>query len=59
MMWGAISPIAKGVLEEGVFDGLSLSEVKIGGIFFYESETSTSRGPHRQVRLRYETNIEI
>lgn len=31
IMWGAMSPIAKGVLEEGVLDGLSLSVVRIGG----------------------------
>lgn len=31
VMWGAMAPIAKGVLEEGVFDGLALSVVRIGG----------------------------
>ena len=31
IMWGAMSPIAKGVLEEGILDGLSLSIVRIGG----------------------------
>ena len=31
IMWGALSPIAKGVMEEGVLDGLSLSVVRIGG----------------------------
>ena len=31
IMWGAMAPIAKGVLEEGAFDGLSLSVVRIGG----------------------------
>lgn len=31
IMWGAMAPIAKGVLEEGVLDGLSLSIVRIGG----------------------------
>lgn len=31
IMWGAMAPIAKGVLEEGVLDGLSLSVVRIGG----------------------------
>ena len=31
IMWGAMSPIAKGVLETGVLDGLALSVVRIGG----------------------------
>lgn len=31
IMWGAMSPIAKGVLEQGVLDGLALSVVRIGG----------------------------
>lgn len=31
VMWGAMSPIAKGVLEQGVLDGLALSIVRIGG----------------------------
>lgn len=31
IMWGAMAPIAKGVLEEGVLDGLTLSVVRIGG----------------------------
>lgn len=31
IMWGAMAPIAKGVLEQGVLDGLSLSVVRIGG----------------------------
>ena len=31
VMWGAMSPIAKGVLEQGVLDGLALSVVRIGG----------------------------
>lgn len=31
IMWGALSPIAKGVLEGGMLDGLSLSVVRIGG----------------------------
>ena len=31
VMWGAMSPIAKGVLEEGLLDGLALSVVRIGG----------------------------
>lgn len=31
IMWGAMSPIAKGVLEEGALDGLTLSVVRIGG----------------------------
>ena len=31
VMWGAMSPIAKGVLEQGVVDGLSLSVIRIGG----------------------------
>ena len=31
IMWGAMAPIAKGILEEGVLDGLSLSVVRIGG----------------------------
>ena len=31
IMWGALSPIAKGVLEEGVLNGLALSVVRIGG----------------------------
>ena len=31
IMWGAMSPIAKGVLQEGLLNGLSLSVVRIGG----------------------------
>lgn len=31
IMWGALSPIAKGVLEGGVIDGLALSVLRIGG----------------------------
>lgn len=31
VMWGAMSPIAKGVLEQGVLNGLSLSVIRIGG----------------------------
>lgn len=31
VMWGALSPIAKGVLEQGVVDGLALSAIRIGG----------------------------
>lgn len=31
VMWGAMAPVAKGVLEEGVLDGLLLSVVRIGG----------------------------
>lgn len=31
IMWGAMAPIAKGVLEDGVLDGLGLSVVRIGG----------------------------
>ena len=31
IMWGALSPIAKGVLEEGLIDGLALSAIRIGG----------------------------
>ena len=31
VMWGAMSPIAKGVLENGVGDGLTLSVIRIGG----------------------------
>ena len=31
IMWGAMAPIAKGVLEEGILNGLSLSVVRIGG----------------------------
>ena len=31
VMWGALSPIAKGVLEEGVINGLALSVIRIGG----------------------------
>ena len=31
IMWGAMAPIAKGVLEQGVLDGLALSVVRIGG----------------------------
>ena len=31
IMWGALSPIAKGVLEQGVIDGLALSVIRIGG----------------------------
>ena len=31
VMWGALSPIAKGVLETGILDGLALSVVRIGG----------------------------
>ena len=31
VMWGAMSPIVKGVLQSGQFDGMSLSVVRIGG----------------------------
>lgn len=31
IMWGAMSPIAKGVLEDGFIDGLALSAIRIGG----------------------------
>lgn len=31
VMWGAMAPIAKGVLEEGVLNGLALSIIRIGG----------------------------
>lgn len=31
LMWGAMSPIAKGVLEQGVVNGISLSVLRIGG----------------------------
>ena len=31
VMWGAMAPIAKGILEEGVVDGLALSVLRIGG----------------------------
>ena len=31
VMWGAMAPIAKGVLEQGVFDGMTLSVFRIGG----------------------------
>lgn len=31
VMWGAMAPIAKGVLEEGVLNGISLSIIRIGG----------------------------
>ena len=31
IMWGALAPIAKGVLEQGVVNGLSLSVIRIGG----------------------------
>ncbi|MCH5234085.1 MAG: EamA family transporter [Muribaculaceae bacterium] len=31
IMWGAMAPIAKSVLEQGVLDGLALSVVRIGG----------------------------
>lgn len=40
ILWGALSPIAKGVLEEGVMNGLALSAVRIGGgalLFFLAS----------------------
>ena len=30
-LWGAMTPIAKNVLEEGLIDGLSLSVLRIGG----------------------------
>lgn len=31
IMWGILSPITKGVLEDGVISGLALSAVRIGG----------------------------
>lgn len=31
IMWGAMTPIAKSVLEQGVLDGMALSVVRIGG----------------------------
>ena len=31
IMWGAMSPIAKGVLEQDVVDGIGLSIIRIGG----------------------------
>ena len=31
IMWGALSPVAKAILEEGIVDGLSLSVLRIGG----------------------------
>ena len=31
VMWGILSPIAKGVLEEGIISGLALSAIRIGG----------------------------
>ena len=31
VMWGAMAPIAKGILEEGLIDGLALSVLRIGG----------------------------
>ena len=31
IMWGAMAPIAKGVLEQDVLDGIALSMVRIGG----------------------------
>ena len=31
VLWGSLSPIAKGVLEGGVVDGLALSAIRIGG----------------------------
>lgn len=31
VMWGAMAPVAKGVVEEGILDGISLSVVRIGG----------------------------
>ncbi|MCH5242173.1 MAG: DMT family transporter [Muribaculaceae bacterium] len=31
IMWGAMAPIAKSVLEQGVLDGMALSVVRIGG----------------------------
>ena len=31
VMWGAMAPIAKGVLEEDILDGIALSIVRIGG----------------------------
>lgn len=31
IMWGAMSPIAKGILEQGVVDGIALSILRIGG----------------------------
>ena len=31
IMWGMMSPIAKGVLESGYIDGLALSAIRIGG----------------------------
>lgn len=40
MMWGAMSPIAKGIMGEGALDGLSLSILRIGGgalLFFLAS----------------------
>ena len=40
ILWGAMSPIAKGVLETGVIDGLALSAIRIGGgafLFFLAS----------------------
>ena len=31
ILWGAMSPIAKGVLKSGMVDGLALSAIRIGG----------------------------
>lgn len=31
LMWGAMAPIVKGVLEQGVMNGLAMSVVRIGG----------------------------
>ena len=31
IMWGALSPIAKGLMEQGVVEGLGLSVIRIGG----------------------------
>ena len=31
IFWGALSPIAKGILKEGLIDGLALSVLRIGG----------------------------
>lgn len=40
ILWGAMSPIAKGILEEGLLNGFALSALRIGGgaiLFFIAS----------------------
>ena len=31
MFWGAMSPVAKGILENGIVEGIALSAIRIGG----------------------------